>query len=173
MRPAVPARARDRGQVTIEFLGMTPTILVTLVVLWQLVLVGYTFVLAGNAADEAVSDEVLVQIEDVGIGRAAALRVRIVETLSRIGVDVRNAVPERRVDRGIAIEAILGGLRIALERLQDLQPSGFLFGLRAGRRLGRRRCHRRHRPADQEQRPCDDRRANPQFVQHVSLSFLQ
>ncbi|GGP92804.1 septum formation initiator [Streptomyces griseomycini] len=33
---------------------MTPTILVTLVVLWQLVLVGYTFILAGNAADEAV-----------------------------------------------------------------------------------------------------------------------
>ncbi|GGV48542.1 septum formation initiator [Streptomyces pilosus] len=33
---------------------MTPTILVTLVVLWQLVLVGYTFTLAGNAADEAV-----------------------------------------------------------------------------------------------------------------------
>lgn len=50
------ARGRfgDRGQVTIEFLGMTPTILVTLVVLWQLVLVGYAFTLAGNAADEAV-----------------------------------------------------------------------------------------------------------------------
>ncbi|WP_343997655.1 pilus assembly protein [Streptomyces thermocarboxydovorans] len=47
-------RDRDRGQVTVEFLGMTPTILITLVVLWQLVLVGYTFTLAGNAADEAV-----------------------------------------------------------------------------------------------------------------------
>ncbi|MFV0133924.1 pilus assembly protein [Streptomyces sp. HMX87] len=44
----------DRGQVTIEFLGMIPTIIATLVVLWQLVLVGYTFTLAGNAADEAV-----------------------------------------------------------------------------------------------------------------------
>ncbi|MFF7855440.1 pilus assembly protein [Streptomyces sp. NPDC007904] len=59
MRMTAPRRARDRhardrGQVTIEFLGMTPTILVTLVVLWQLVLVGYTFTLAGNAADEAV-----------------------------------------------------------------------------------------------------------------------
>ncbi|MFF5521060.1 pilus assembly protein [Streptomyces coeruleorubidus] len=50
------ARDRDRGQVTIEFLGMTPTIIVTLVVLWQLVLVGYTFTLAGNAADEAVRE---------------------------------------------------------------------------------------------------------------------
>jgi hypothetical protein len=45
---------RDGGQVTVEFLGMTPTIIVTLVVLWQVVLVGYTFTLAGNAADEAV-----------------------------------------------------------------------------------------------------------------------
>ncbi|MGY1578215.1 TadE family protein [Streptomyces sp. MN13] len=49
-----PVRNRDRGQVTVEFLGMTPLILITLVLLWQFVLVGYTFVLAGNAADEAV-----------------------------------------------------------------------------------------------------------------------
>jgi hypothetical protein len=47
-------RERDRGQVTIEFLGMTPTIIVTLIALWQAVLVGYTYILAGNAADEAV-----------------------------------------------------------------------------------------------------------------------
>ncbi|CAL9514312.1 hypothetical protein SUDANB58_03716 [Streptomyces sp. enrichment culture] len=52
--PAVRTGRRDDGQVTIEFLGMTPVIVVTLVVLWQLVLVGYTFTLAGNAADEAV-----------------------------------------------------------------------------------------------------------------------
>jgi hypothetical protein len=44
----------DRGQVSIEFLGMTPLIILTLVLLWQAVLVGYTFTLAGNAADEAV-----------------------------------------------------------------------------------------------------------------------
>ncbi|MFD7240458.1 pilus assembly protein [Streptomyces massasporeus] len=55
MRPALaPPALRDRGQVTIEFLGMTPTIIVTLIALWQVVLVGYTFTLAGNAADEAV-----------------------------------------------------------------------------------------------------------------------
>ncbi|HLL35964.1 TadE/TadG family type IV pilus assembly protein [Streptomyces sp.] len=47
-------RHRDDGQVTIEFLGMTPLILLTLVLLWQFALLGYTFVLAGNAADEAV-----------------------------------------------------------------------------------------------------------------------
>ncbi|MEW2808011.1 pilus assembly protein [Streptomyces massasporeus] len=55
MRAALaPPALRDRGQVTIEFLGMTPTIIVTLIALWQVVLVGYTFTLAGNAADEAV-----------------------------------------------------------------------------------------------------------------------
>ncbi|MEV6395144.1 TadE family protein [Streptomyces sp. NPDC051907] len=44
----------DRGQAAIEFTGMVPIILVTLIVLWQSALVGYTFVLAGNAADKAV-----------------------------------------------------------------------------------------------------------------------
>lgn len=43
----------DRGQVAVEFLGMVPLIVLTLVLLWQCVLVGYTFTLAGNAADEA------------------------------------------------------------------------------------------------------------------------
>lgn len=52
--PALQRFRRDEGQVTIEFLGMTPLILVTLVLLWQFVLLGYTFTLAGNAADKAV-----------------------------------------------------------------------------------------------------------------------
>ncbi|MGW0336897.1 TadE/TadG family type IV pilus assembly protein [Streptomyces sp. NPDC003011] len=48
------AGRRDAGQVTVEFLGMTPLIILTLVLMWQFVLLGYTFTLAGNAADEAV-----------------------------------------------------------------------------------------------------------------------
>lgn len=48
------SRTRDSGQVTVEFLGMTPLIIVTLVLVWQFVLLGYTYTLAGNAADEAV-----------------------------------------------------------------------------------------------------------------------
>lgn len=54
---AQPLRRRlrsDSGQVAVEFLGMTPTIVITLVLLWQCVLLGYTYTLAGNAADEAV-----------------------------------------------------------------------------------------------------------------------
>ncbi|MEU9856732.1 TadE/TadG family type IV pilus assembly protein [Streptomyces sp. NPDC047974] len=47
-------RARgDRGQVAVEFTGMVPVILLTMALLWQVVLVGYSYVLAGNAADEA------------------------------------------------------------------------------------------------------------------------
>jgi len=55
--PAVRSRRQrmrgDRGQVVLETLGMTPIILITLVLVWQAVLAGYTFTLAGNAADEA------------------------------------------------------------------------------------------------------------------------
>ncbi|MFC9729386.1 TadE/TadG family type IV pilus assembly protein [Streptomyces roseolus] len=43
----------DRGQVAVEFAGMVPVILLTLALLWQVVLVGYSSILAGNAADEA------------------------------------------------------------------------------------------------------------------------
>ncbi|OEV05331.1 hypothetical protein AN219_36385 [Streptomyces nanshensis] len=43
----------ERGAVTLEFAGMAPVVLAVLAVLWQCVLVGYTFSLAGNAADEA------------------------------------------------------------------------------------------------------------------------
>ncbi|MBO8196491.1 AAA family ATPase [Streptomyces oryzae] len=43
----------DRGSLSVEFAGMAPIVLVTLVLLWQCVLLGYTFSLAGNSADEA------------------------------------------------------------------------------------------------------------------------
>ncbi|WP_031506421.1 TadE/TadG family type IV pilus assembly protein [Streptomyces megasporus] len=43
---------RDRGQTIVEFVGMLPIILAALAMMWQFVLIGYTFTLAGNAADE-------------------------------------------------------------------------------------------------------------------------
>ncbi|MFD5424653.1 TadE/TadG family type IV pilus assembly protein [Streptomyces sp. NPDC127084] len=46
-------RFGDRGQTAIEFLGVTPLIILLLVVLWQCALIGYTYSLAGNAADQA------------------------------------------------------------------------------------------------------------------------
>ncbi|MEU6340329.1 P-loop NTPase [Streptomyces sp. NPDC046977] len=53
----VPRKGRrtrgDQGQVALETLGMTPLILLVLVLVWQAVLAGYTFTLAGHAADQA------------------------------------------------------------------------------------------------------------------------
>lgn len=46
-------RDRDRGQTAIEFVGVTPLIILLLVALWQCALIGYTFSLASNAADVA------------------------------------------------------------------------------------------------------------------------
>ncbi|MGW0845370.1 AAA family ATPase [Streptomyces sp. NPDC002787] len=43
----------DRGSVTLEFAGIFPLILITMAILWQAALYGYTYSLAGNAADEA------------------------------------------------------------------------------------------------------------------------
>lgn len=43
----------DRGSVTLEFAGVFPLILVVMAILWQCVLYGYTYSIAGNAADEA------------------------------------------------------------------------------------------------------------------------
>ncbi|MFG2334610.1 TadE/TadG family type IV pilus assembly protein [Streptomyces sp. NPDC048604] len=47
-------RSNDRGQTSIEFAGTFPLMLLVLVVLWQCALIGYTFSLAGNAADKGV-----------------------------------------------------------------------------------------------------------------------
>ncbi|MFB9392600.1 TadE/TadG family type IV pilus assembly protein [Streptomyces coeruleoprunus] len=49
----VRARYDDRGQVAVEFTGMVPVVLGVLLLLWQATLIGYTYALAGNAADEA------------------------------------------------------------------------------------------------------------------------
>ncbi|MFE5738272.1 TadE/TadG family type IV pilus assembly protein [Streptomyces celluloflavus] len=46
-----PLGGSDRGQVSVEFLGLLPLILLVLALLWQFVLVGYTYSLAADAAD--------------------------------------------------------------------------------------------------------------------------
>ncbi|MFX4290927.1 TadE/TadG family type IV pilus assembly protein [Streptomyces bohaiensis] len=43
----------DRGAVLVEFAGIFPYVLLMLAVIWQCILIGYTFSLAGNAADQA------------------------------------------------------------------------------------------------------------------------
>jgi pilus assembly protein CpaE len=50
---ALRRKGGDRGAVTLEFAGMFPLLLVVMTIMWQCVLYGYTYSLAGNAADEA------------------------------------------------------------------------------------------------------------------------
>ncbi|MET9840235.1 TadE/TadG family type IV pilus assembly protein [Streptomyces virginiae] len=51
--PARRGGRGDRGQVAIEFVGTVPLILLLVAAVWECVLIGYAFSLAGNAADEA------------------------------------------------------------------------------------------------------------------------
>ncbi|MGW2178900.1 TadE family protein [Streptomyces sp. NPDC001732] len=53
MHGGLSGRGRDRGQTAIEFLGVTPLIILLMIALWQCALIGYTFSLAGNSADQA------------------------------------------------------------------------------------------------------------------------
>ncbi len=46
----------ERGQSSAEFLGMLPLVLVTAVVIWQMALTGFTYVMAGNAAREGARE---------------------------------------------------------------------------------------------------------------------
>ncbi|MGW3571125.1 AAA family ATPase [Streptomyces sp. NPDC000941] len=66
-------RGGDRGQVAVEFLGVLPLVLVVLAVIWQFVLLGYTYSLAGNSADKAARAGAAVG-GDAGACQAAALK---------------------------------------------------------------------------------------------------
>ncbi|WP_438292001.1 TadE/TadG family type IV pilus assembly protein [Streptomyces sp. HUAS TT7] len=70
----IPRSERDRGQTVIEFVGVVPLILLLLVALWQCALVGYTFVLAGNAADEGARAGAAAEGDGAGACQAAARR---------------------------------------------------------------------------------------------------
>jgi pilus assembly protein CpaE len=46
----------ERGQASVEFAGLLPLLLVVVLLLWQIALTGYTFVLAGHAAREGARE---------------------------------------------------------------------------------------------------------------------
>ncbi|WP_055702261.1 MULTISPECIES: P-loop NTPase [Streptomyces] len=60
----------DRGAVTLEFAGMFPLLLVVMTILWQCALYGYTYSLAGNAADEAARAATAAYAAGEGAGGA-------------------------------------------------------------------------------------------------------
>ena len=46
----------ERGQASVEFAGILPLLLIVIILLWQIGLVGYTFMLAGHAAREGARE---------------------------------------------------------------------------------------------------------------------
>ncbi|MET7701854.1 AAA family ATPase [Streptomyces sp. NPDC005485] len=67
---ALRRKGGDRGAVTLEFAGMFPLLLVVMTILWQCVLYGYTYSLAGNAADEAARAATAAYAVDGDVGGA-------------------------------------------------------------------------------------------------------
>ncbi|WP_246103305.1 TadE family protein [Streptomyces piniterrae] len=67
-----PLGGSDRGQVSVEFLGMLPLIALVLILVWQFVLVGYTYSLAGNSADRGARAATATQGGGPGACRSAA-----------------------------------------------------------------------------------------------------
>ncbi|WP_406355072.1 CpaE family protein [Streptomyces sp. NBC_00658] len=67
---ALRRKGGDRGAVTLEFAGMFPLLLVVMTILWQCVLYGYSYSLAGNAADEAARAATAAYAVDGDVGGA-------------------------------------------------------------------------------------------------------
>lgn len=115
----MPARRGDRGQVAIEFVGMFPWILLVVAAVWECVLIGYAFSLAGNAADEAARAGAVhggQECEDAGrehIGGAWNARVVCGETggvyTARVSLQVPVLVPG--LNTGLRIEGRGGAVK--------------------------------------------------------------
>ncbi|KIZ14350.1 TadE family protein [Streptomyces natalensis] len=69
-----PLGGSDRGQVSVEFLGLLPLIALVLILLWQFVLTGYTYALAANSADRGARAATALDTGGPGACHAAALR---------------------------------------------------------------------------------------------------
>ncbi|AJT64710.1 TadE family protein [Streptomyces chattanoogensis] len=69
-----PPGGTDRGQVSVEFLGLLPLIGVVLILLWQFVLIGYTYSLAANSADRGARAATAIEAGGAGACRTAAVR---------------------------------------------------------------------------------------------------
>ncbi|MCW8102408.1 AAA family ATPase [Streptomyces tauricus] len=72
LRRKMGDRGGDRGAVTLEFAGMFPILLVVMTILWQCALYGYTYSLAGNAADEAARAATAAYAVDGDVGGACS-----------------------------------------------------------------------------------------------------
>ena len=94
-------RESDRGQASIELLGVLPVVLLAALAAWQLALAGHAAWLAGNAA------RVAARAEAVGRDPGAAARAALPAHLRR-GLIVTGR-GEGRVDVRVRIPIVLKG----------------------------------------------------------------
>jgi hypothetical protein len=100
---------RERGQASVELLGGLPAVLITALVAFQLLAVGYAKVLAGNAA-EAAALAAASGAEPRAAARAALpgwsrARMRVERRGRRVIVRLRPPSPLRVVARRLEVEA--------------------------------------------------------------------
>ncbi|WP_394430955.1 AAA family ATPase [Streptomyces sp. SGAir0957] len=97
----------DKGAVTLEFAAMFPLVLVVLALMWQCVLYGYTYSLAGNAADEAARAATSAQAGggDYGAACAAAGREHLPSAWqgAQIGCGTEGALMKARVEVDVPV----------------------------------------------------------------------
>lgn len=70
----------ENGIETIEFVGMFPLAILTLAIIWQLMLVGHTAIIAASAAREGARASVVgrdpyAAVEKASLGRAEVFRI--------------------------------------------------------------------------------------------------
>ena len=99
----------DRGQASVELLGALPAVLITALIVLQLLALGYSKVLAGNAA-EAAAIAAAAGGEPRGAARAAVpgwsrARMRVEERGGRVRIRMRPPSPLRALGRSLEVEA--------------------------------------------------------------------
>ena len=99
----------ERGQASVELLGALPAILLTGLIVFQLLALGYSKVLAGNAAEAAA-----LAVASGGEARPAAraavpgwsrARMRVEARGGRIRIRMRPPSPRRALARELEVEA--------------------------------------------------------------------
>jgi pilus assembly protein CpaE len=109
MRAGRDAGARQGGQASVELLGALPAVLLTGLIVFQLLALGYSKVLAGNAAEAAAL--AAAGGGDVRPAARAAVpgwsraRMRVESSRGRIRVRMRPPSPLRAVARALEVEA--------------------------------------------------------------------
>jgi hypothetical protein len=100
----------ERGQASVELLGAAPAVLLVGLVVFQLLAIGYSSVLAGNAAEAgalalAAGGEPAAGVREALPGWSRA-RMRTSVSRGRVRVTLRPPSPVRALSRRLEVEGV-------------------------------------------------------------------